>query len=81
MSIRHCGVDGNVVSSEDSKNKHVINQCVAHGYTLHQSPRTSGRRGDTVGILGINAITLTFTRVHVNPLITSFELMETVLTI
>ena len=33
------------LSSEDSKNKHVIDQCVAHGYTLHHSPRTSGRRG------------------------------------
>ena len=27
------------LSSEDSKNKHVIDQCVAHGYTLHHSPR------------------------------------------
>ena len=35
-------------SSEDSKNKHVIDQCVAHGYTLHHSPRTSGRRGGGV---------------------------------
>ena len=33
------------LSSEDSNNKHVIDQCVAHGYTLHHSPRTSGRRG------------------------------------
>ena len=29
------------LSNEDSKNKHVIDQCVAHGYTLHHSPRTS----------------------------------------
>ena len=36
------------LSSEDSKNKHVIDQCVAHGYTLHHSPRTSGRRGGWV---------------------------------
>ena len=28
------------LSNEDSKNKHVIDQCVAHGYTLHHSPRT-----------------------------------------
>ena len=27
------------LSSEDSKNKHVIDQCVAHGYTLPHSPR------------------------------------------
>ena len=33
------------LSNEDSKNKHVINQCVAHKYSLHHSPRTSGRRG------------------------------------
>ena len=33
------------LSSEDSKNKHAIDHCVAHGYTLHHSPRTSGRRG------------------------------------
>ena len=33
------------LSSDDGKNKHVIDQCVAHGYTLHHSPRTSGRRG------------------------------------
>ena len=33
------------LSSEDSKNKHIIDQCVAHGYTLHLSPRTSGRSG------------------------------------
>ena len=39
------------LSNEDSKNKHVIDQCVAHGYTLHHSPRTSGRRGGGVGIL------------------------------
>ena len=38
------------LSNEDSKNKHVIDQCVAHGYTLHHSPRTSGRRGGGVGI-------------------------------
>ena len=37
------------LSSEESKNKHVIDQCVAHGYTLHHSPRTSGRRGGGVG--------------------------------
>ena len=30
------------LSSEDSKNKHVIDQCVVHGYSLHHSPRTSG---------------------------------------
>ena len=59
------------LSSEDSKNKHVIDQCVAHGYSLHHSPRTSGRIGGGVGLLVI----------HVSPLITSFELMEAVLTI
>ena len=37
------------LSNEDSKNKHVIDQCVAHGYTLHHSPRNSGRRGGGVG--------------------------------
>ena len=42
------------LSSEDSKNKHVIDQCVAHGYSLHHSPRTSGRRGGGVGLLVIN---------------------------
>ena len=68
-------------SSEDSKNKHVIDQCVVHGYTLHHSPRTSGRRGGRVGLLVSNAIKVTFERIHVSPLITSFELMETVLTI
>ena len=26
------------LSREDSKNKHVIDQCVAHGFTLHHSP-------------------------------------------
>ena len=69
------------LSSEDSKNKHVIDQCVAHGYTLHHSPRTSGRRGGGVGLLASNAIKVTFKRIHVGPLITSFELMEAVLTI
>ena len=39
------------LSNEDSKNKHVIDQCVAHGYTLHHSPRTSGTRGGGVDIL------------------------------
>ena len=69
------------LSSEDSKNKHVIDQCVAHGYSLHHSPRTSGRRGGGVGLLVSNAIKVTFKRIHVSPLITSFELMEAVLTI
>ena len=69
------------LSSEDSKNKHVIDQCVAHGYTLHNSPRTSGRSGGGVGLLVNNAIKVTFKRIHISPLITSLELMETVLTI
>ena len=69
------------LSSEDSKNKHVIDQCVAHGYSLHHSPRTSGRRGGGVGLLVSNAIKVTFKQIHVSPLITSFELMEAVLTI
>ena len=69
------------LSSEDSKNNHVIDQCVAHGYTLHHSPRTSGRRGGGVGLLVSNAIKVTFKRIHISPLITSFELMEAVLTI
>ena len=69
------------LSNEDSKNKHVIDQCVAHGYTLHHSPRTSDRRGGGVGILVNNAIKVTFRRIHINPQITSFELMEAVLTI
>ena len=74
------------LSSEDSKNKYVIDQCVAHGYILHHSPRTSGRRGGGVGLLVSNAIKVTFKRIHVSPLhasplITSFELMEAVLTI
>ena len=69
------------LSSEDSKNKHVIDQCVAHGYTLHHSPRTSGRRGGGVGLLVSNEIKVTFKRIHVSRLITSFELMEAVLTI
>ena len=64
-----------------SKNKHVIEQCVAHGYSLHHSPRTSGWRGGGVGLLVSNAIKVTFKWIHVSPLITSFELMEAVLTI
>ena len=67
------------LSNEDRKNKHVIDQCVAHGYTLHHSPRTSGRRGGGVGILVNNAIKVTFRRIYVSPQITSFELMEAVL--
>ena len=55
------------LSNEDSKNKHVIDQCVAHGYTLHHSPRTYGRRGGGVGILVSNAIKVTFRRIHVSP--------------
>ena len=69
------------LSNEDSKNKHVIDHCVAHGYTLHPSPRTSGRRGGGVGRLMNNAIKVTFRRIHVSPQITSFELMEAVLII
>ena len=69
------------LSSENSKNKHVIDQCVAHGYTLHHSPRTSGRREGGDGLLVSNAINVTFKRIHVSHLITSFELMEAVLTI
>ena len=57
-------------SSEDSKNKHVIDQCVAHGYTLHHSPRTSGQRGGGVGILVTNAIKMTFKQIYVSPQIT-----------
>ena len=68
------------LSCEDSKNKHVIDQCVAHGDTLYHSPRTSGRRGGGVGLLVSNAIKVTFKRIHVSPLITSFELMKAVLT-
>ena len=60
------------LSNEDSKNKHVIDQCVAHGYTLYLVG---------VGILVNNAIKVTFRRIHANPQITSFELMEAVLTI
>ena len=69
------------LSSEDIENKHVIDQCVAHGYTLYLSPRTSGRRGDGVGLLVSNAIKVIFKRIHVSPLTTSFELMEAALTI
>ena len=69
------------LSSEDSKNRHVIDQCVAHGYTFHHPPRTYGRRGGGVGLLVSNAINVTFKRIHVSPLITSFELMVAVLTI
>ena len=69
------------LSSEHSKNKHVMDQCVAHGYTLHHSPLTSGRRGGGVGRLVNNAIRVTFRRIHASPQITSFELMEAVLTI
>ena len=69
------------LSSEDSKNKHVIDQCVAHGFTLYHLPRTSGQRGGGVYLLVSNAIKVTFKRIHVSPLITSFELMEAVLTI
>ena len=69
------------LSSKDSKNKHFIDQCVAHGYTFHYSPRISGLRGGGVGILVNNAINMTFRRIHVSPQITSFELMEAVLTI
>ena len=69
------------LSNEDSRNKQVIDQCVAHGYTLHQSPRKSGRRGGGVGIMVNNAIKVTFRRIHVSHQITSFKLMEAVLTI
>ena len=69
------------LSNEDSKNKHVIDQCVAPGYTLNHSPRASGGRGSGVGILVNNAIKLTFRRIHVSPQLTSFELMEAVFTI
>ena len=62
--------------SEDSKNKHVIDQCIAHKDTLHHSPHTSGRRGGGVGILVNNAIKVTIRRIHVSPQITSFELMD-----
>ena len=48
------------LSSEDSKNKHIIDQYVAHGYTLHHSLRTSCRRGGGVGILVNNAVKVTF---------------------
>ena len=47
------------VSSDDSKNKHVIDQCVAHGYTLHRSPCPSGQREGGVGLLVSNAIKVT----------------------
>ena len=63
------------LSCEDSKNKHVIDQCVTHGYTFLHSSRPSGRRGGGVGLLVSNVIKVTFKRIHVNPLITSFELM------
>ena len=69
------------LSSEDSKHKHVIDQCVTHGYTLHHSPRTSGQRGGGVGILVNNAIKVTFKQIHVSPQIISFKLMEAFLTI
>ena len=58
------------LSSEDSNNIHVIDRCVAHGCTLHHSPRTSGRRGGGVGLFVSNAIKVTFKRIHVSPLIT-----------
>ena len=58
------------LSSEDSKNKHVIDQCVTQGYSLHHSPRISDRRGGGVGLLVSNAINVTFKRIHVSPLIT-----------
>ena len=51
------------------------------GYTLHHLPRISGRRRGGVGLLVSNAIKVNFKRIHVSPLITSFELMEVVLTI
>ena len=55
--------------------------CVACLTVFVNSPRTSGRRGGGVGILVNNAIKVTFRRIHVCPQITSFELMEAVLTI
>ena len=69
------------LSNEDSKNRHVIDQCVAHGYTPHHSSHTSGRRGGGVGILVNNAIKVTFRQIHVSPQITSFEFIDAVLTI
>ena len=47
-----------------------IDQCVAREYSLHHSPRISGRRGGGVGLLVSNAIKMTFKRIHVSPLIT-----------
>ena len=77
MHIPYC-ID--IIEHTDSKNKHVIGQCVAHGYTLIiHATHLVGEGG--VGILVNNAINVTFRWIHVSPQITSFKLMEAVLTI
>ena len=51
------------------------------GQWLHHHPRNNGRRGGGIGVLINNQINVKSQMIGVNPDITSFELMELVITV
>ena len=46
------------ISNDPSKSNRVVIECAERGYTLHQIPRSSGRRGGGVGVMLNNSIKL-----------------------
>ena len=68
------------ISNDPSKSNRVVIECAERGYTLHQIPRSSGRRGGGVGVMLNNSIKLT-TRLMPVYAAESFESMELIITI
>ena len=65
-------------------NMPVINTCLDSGYTLHQCPRNTGRRGGGVGGVGVlinNHIKHQSRILHDKPEITLLESIELVITL
>ena len=67
--------------NDDKNNMSVVNTCLDSGHILHHCPRNTSRMGGCVGVFINNQIDVKLQMVCVNPEITSFELMEIVLTI
>ena len=67
------GITETWLSNDDKNSMSVVNTCLSNGYTLHHSPRYTGRRGGGgVGVLINNQINVKSRMIGVNPEITSF---------
>ena len=68
------------LSNEENNNRHVIMECLNHGYTLHHVSMNSGSTGGGVDIL-INDRVKFVTRLETGNSTVSFKSMEMIFTI